>query len=97
MSLHATRRGLRTLEAHAWQDMSACQDAALRRLTDAELETLCAVMAAHRKQIDAIPLSTIQDMPQPAWATSEEWAVLQRYARLFWAYWGKGAPHEQHL
>lgn len=83
MPLAASRRKLGELEAYMWQHIHACQDAALRELTDAELEQLHCVMQTHATRLVPLELQQVPHMARPAWLTLDEWAVLQRYAHLF--------------
>ncbi len=80
--MKATQRKLKTLEAQMWQHIHACQDAALRQLTDSELDLLCETFEVY-PDLEQLNICQIPTMPRPAKLTPEAWAVLQRFATLF--------------
>jgi hypothetical protein len=83
MTLAASRRKLLQLEAHMWQHIHACQEAAVRQLTDAELEQFHCVTQTHAARLDPLDPQHVPHMVRPAWLRLDEWAVLQRYAHQF--------------
>ncbi len=83
MPLSPARRKLLALEAHLWQHIEACKDRALDQLTTAELDHLQCLYRTHGAEADRIDLRDIPYHAAPSWATSEQWAAMQRYAQLF--------------
>ncbi len=82
MPLAASQRKVKHLEAHMWEHIHACQEAAVRQLTDAELEQFVAMFAAH-PELNQLSIHHVPTMPRPAKLPPADWALMQRFATLF--------------